>query len=54
MAAKVLNFSGDARQRLLQGVTVLASAVKVTRNSLKKLRLKQQMLLAMVQQRQRY
>ena len=30
MAAKVLNFSGDARQRLLQGVTVLASAVKVT------------------------
>ena len=30
MAAKVVNFSDDARQRILRGVNVLANAVKVT------------------------
>src|SRR5690349_20373347 len=30
MDAKVLNFEGDARQRLLKGVVALASAVEVT------------------------
>ena len=30
MAAKVINFSDDARQRMLQGVNILADAVKVT------------------------
>ncbi|MCC6301646.1 MAG: chaperonin GroEL, partial [Gammaproteobacteria bacterium] len=30
MAAKVINFSNDARQRMLRGVNILADAVKVT------------------------
>ena len=30
MAAKEVRFSGDARQRMLRGVDVLADAVKVT------------------------
>ena len=30
MAAKIVNFSDDARQRILRGVNVLANAVKVT------------------------
>ena len=30
MAAKEVRFSGDARQRMLRGVDILADAVKVT------------------------
>src|SRR4029078_5558200 len=30
MAAKVVNFGADARERMLQGVDILANAVKVT------------------------
>ena len=30
MAAKDLRFGGDARQRMLRGVDILADAVKVT------------------------
>jgi chaperonin GroEL len=30
MAAKEVRFSGDARQRMLRGVDILANAVKVT------------------------
>ena len=30
MAAKIVNFGADARERMLQGVDILANAVKVT------------------------